>query len=130
MSDPSASELGPDARYAAFLAAGTFRIQRCGGCQAHVFPPRILCPHCGGTGLDWVTPAGGGTVYSCSTIAARPEAGGDYNVSLVDLDEGARLMSRVEGIPPAQVQVGLRVRAQVSVSADANLVVFVPEELA
>ncbi|OYW22076.1 MAG: DNA-binding protein [Burkholderiales bacterium 12-64-5] len=130
MSDPTAPELGPDARYAAFLAEGTFRIQRCGGCEAHVFPPRILCPKCGGSDLDWVMPKGGGTVYSCSVIFAKPENGGDYNVSLIDLDEGVRLMSRVESIPPALVHVGMRVRAQVTVSGDAGLVVFVPEDLA
>ena len=128
MSDPSSSECGPDARYAAYLAAGSFRIQHCGGCRSHVFPPRILCPHCGGPDLDWVIPAGGGSVYSCSVVFAKPENGGDYNVSLIDLDEGVRLMSRVEGIPPALVHVGLRVRA--TIAADAGLVVFVPEDLA
>jgi len=126
--NPSApADAGPQARYQAFLDAGAFRIQRCGDCRRHVFHPRVLCPHCGGQALEWMTPAGTGRVYSFSTIAAKPEAGGDYNVSLVDLDEGVRLMSRVEGVPPAGVSVGMRVRAEVRLDDGTGLVVFVPE---
>ena len=51
-------------------------------------------------------------------------SGGDINVSLIDLDEGVRMMSRVEGIAPADVQIGQRVRARVALSEGHGLVVF------
>lgn len=122
---------GPDKVYADALAAGQFRIQQCGDCRRHVFYPRNICPHCGGDALAWTEPKGTGTVYSASVIRRKPDAGGDYNVVLVDLDEGVRMMSRVEGVPPASVRIGMRVKARVArAQADGEpaLVVFDPLE--
>ena len=62
-----------------------------------------------------------------STEARRkPDAGGDYNVALVDLDEGVRMMSRVDGVPPTEVKIGMRVKAKVVKVNDAGLVIFEP----
>lgn len=94
------------------------------------FFPAVLCAHCGATALAWIEPAGTGTVYSVSLVRRKPEAGGDYNVALVDLDEGARLMSRIVGMPADRVRIGLRVRASVSREGERALVVFGPMEAA
>ncbi len=75
-------------------------------------------------------PAGTGTVYSYTTISRKAEAGGDYNVALIDLDEGVRMMSRVEGIAPEQGQIGMRVKAQVIQHNGKGLVVFQPAQKA
>ncbi|OFZ86478.1 MAG: DNA-binding protein [Betaproteobacteria bacterium RBG_16_64_18] len=119
---------GAEARYQAALNEGRFSIQRCNDCHKHVFYPRVVCPHCGGASLAWVEPKGTGTVYSTTTVRRKPEAGGDYDVSLIDLDEGVRMMSRVEGVPPAEVKIGMRVRAKVVDNKGAGLVVFAAEE--
>ena len=71
-------------------------------------------------GLD----AGGGTVSAVTTLRRKAELGGDYNVCMVELDEGVRLMSRVEGLVPAAVTVGLRVQARVAHANGCGLVVF------
>ena len=119
---------GAEARYQAALNEGRFLIQRCNDCGKHVFYPRVVCPHCGGASLVWVEPKGTGTVYSTTTVRRKPEAGGDYDVSLIDLDEGVRMMSRVEGIAPTEVKIGMRVRAKVIDNKGAGLVVFTAEE--
>jgi len=118
MSPPS----GPEKQYRDKLAAGRFEIQKCAGCGRHVFYPRVVCPHCGGDRLDWVAPSGRGTVYSTTVVRRRPADGGDYNIVLVDLAESVRLMSRVAGIAPEQVKIGMAVSARI---AD-GLVEFVP----
>lgn len=118
---------GAEAKYRAALNEGRFIIQRCGDCGRHVFFPRSICPHCWSARLDWVEPKGTGTVYSTTTVRRKPEAGGDYDVSLIDLDEGVRLMSRVEGVPPAEVKIGSRVRAKVRVADGIGVVVFQAE---
>jgi hypothetical protein len=123
-SDPG----GAEARYQAQLNEGRFLIQRCNVCNRHVFYPRVVCPHCGGSSLAWVEPKGTGAVYSTTTVRRKPEAGGDYDVSLIDLDEGVRMMSRVEGVAPAEVKIGMRVRAKVVDNKGAGLVVFTAEE--
>lgn len=119
---------GAEAHYRAALNEGRFLIQRCGACGKHVFFPRSICPHCWNERLDWVEPKGTGTVYSTTTVRRKPEAGGDYDVSLIDLDEGVRMMSRVEGVPPAEVKIGMRVRAKVINDNGAGLVVFAVEQ--
>ena len=112
--------------YQAELDAGRFCIQHCPQCQQHVFTPRELCPHCGASPLRWVRASGLGTVYSTSTIARKPDAGGNYNVALIDLDEGVRMMSRVEGLAPEEVTIGQRVQAHVAQKDGRGLVLFTP----
>ena len=106
------------------LDAGRFLIQRCGGCGKHVYFPRELCPHCGGSALEWTLPQGAGTVYAVTTVRRKPTDGGDLNVSLIDLDEGVRLMSRVDNLPADQVRIGQRVKARVQVEDGRGLVLF------
>jgi uncharacterized OB-fold protein len=59
---------------------------------------------------ETVTSAGAGVVYA-TTVVHRPDEE-PYNVCLVDLDEGVRVMGRVDGPTPEQVAIGLRVQAR------------------
>ena len=106
------------------LDAGRFLIQRCTGCAKHVYYPRESCPHCGGQALEWTAPKGTGTVYAVTTVRRKPADGGDLNVSLVDLDEGVRLMSRVDNLAPGAVRIGQRVKARVQVTDGRGIVLF------
>lgn len=100
--------------YTQRLLAGEFLIQRCDGCRKGVFYPRIACPHCGSDALAWERPSGRGTIYS-STIVRRPDSkGGPYNVVLVDLDEGVRLMSTVVDAAPEEIAIGRPVTLEVA----------------
>lgn len=118
--------LSAHTHYQAELDAGRFCIQHCLQCQSHVFPPRELCPHCGASALRWVRAGGQGTVYSTSTIARKVDAGGNYNVALIDLDESVRMMGRVEGVAPEAVAIGQRVQAHVAQKDGRGLVLFQP----
>lgn len=124
MDNPNeALQSGAETLYQQHLDAGSFLLQRCADCTRHVFYPRELCPHCGSTALSWVAPSGMGTVHAVTTVRRKPEVGGDYNVSLVDLDEGVRMMSRVEA---AAVNIGDRVCARVQIDGGKGLVLFKP----
>ena len=115
---------GPEQAYKDKLAQGRFELQKCGGCGKHVFYPRVVCPHCGADKLGWVAASGAGTVYSATVVRRKPDAGGDYNVSLIDLDEGVRLMSRVVDVSPDAVCIGQRVTASVQITPEKGLIVF------
>ncbi len=106
------------------LDAGRFLIQHCAACSKHVYFPREICPHCGADNLAWVEPSGVGTVYAMTTVRRKAEAGGDYNVSLIDLVEGVRLMSRVTDLAPDAVHIGQQVRARVQILEDKGSIVF------
>lgn len=124
-STPPHLDGGPEGRYFAALNKGIFQIQRCTACEKHVFYPRTLCPHCGNDDLQWTEPAGTGTVYSYSVIAGRPGTDTDYHVALIDLDEGVRIMSRIEDVSSAHLYIGMRVEARVKLEDEKGLVVFV-----
>src|SRR3546814_8768823 len=76
--------------------------------------------------LDWVAPSGRGTVHSTTVIRRRPQDGGDYNVALIDLAEGVRMMSRVEGVAPDQVRIDMAVSARLAEDDGDVVVVFDP----
>jgi uncharacterized OB-fold protein len=118
---------GPAAIYRDNLAAGKFAIQFCTACGGKaVFPPRAICPSCGGTALRWQDASGTGTVYATTVVRDRPENGGDRNIALIDLAQGARLMSRVEGVSPEQVKIGMAVTARIAKTDAGPLLVFDP----
>ncbi len=118
---------GIQARHQQALDQGRFLIQHCTACSRHVYFPRAICPHCGAGEPALVAPAGLGTVAAVTTIGRKPDQGGNYHVCLVDLDEGVRLLSRVDGLAPDAVAIGLRVRARVQLTDGRGLVVFDPE---
>ena len=120
--------VGPEAHYFARLSQGVFEIQQCRDCGHHQFFPRVLCQSCGSESLDWVQPGGNGAIYSYSIIRRKPEHGGDYNVVLVDLAEGVRLMSRVEGIANDALHIGMKVNVQVVVQDGTGKLVFTAQE--
>jgi uncharacterized OB-fold protein len=122
-----ADTIRPEQDYLRFLAEGRLMIQRSRSSGRHVFYPRIAEPVTGATDLEWVEASGRGTVYATTVVRQRPPAP-SYNVALIDLAEGPRMMSRVQGIPPEAVEIGMVVRARVIVEGGTSLVVFEPEE--
>lgn len=91
-----------------------------------VFHPRLVCPFSGSTDLQWRVSQGLGTVHASTVV--YPREGSPYNVALIDLDEGFRMMSRVVELAPQDVGIGLRVQVRFEDAADepAPLPVFAP----
>jgi uncharacterized protein len=121
----AANTIHPEQDYRRFLADGRFMILRCIDSGRYIFYPRVAEPLTGSTNLEWVEASGRGTVYSTTVIRQKPPAP-SYNVALIDLDEGPRMMSRVEGLAPEQVRIGMRVKARIVREGDQPLVIFEP----
>ncbi|HET9964779.1 MAG TPA: OB-fold domain-containing protein [Rubrobacter sp.] len=113
--------------YRRYLESGGLGYQRCAGCGAGcgaaVFYPRVLCPVCGESGLTWEISSGLGVVYATTAVYRRE--GDPYNVVLVDLEEGFRMMSRVEGVSAERVEVGASVMLRVDREDDDPSPLFV-----
>lgn len=112
--------------YGRYLESGRLGFQRCAGCGAAVFYPRVLCPDCGSADLTWETSSGLGVVYATTAVYRRDS--NPYNVVLVDLEEGFRMMSRVDGVPAEEVEIGTRVALRIDRDGDAPVPVFVRED--
>jgi uncharacterized OB-fold protein len=115
----------PEKDYLRFLGEGRFMLQRSRASGRYVFYPRVAEPVSGETDLEWVEASGDGVVHATTVIRQRPPAA-DYNVALIDLAEGVRMMARVEGLAPEAVRIGMAVRARVLRDPDVPLVVFDP----
>ena len=97
------------------LKLGELRIQRCWACNDAVFYPRVVCPHCGSRKLAWTVCSGRGTVHAF-TIAYRGTPAAFKSeapcvVAMVELEEGARLMTNLVGVEPSPetVKIGMPV---------------------
>lgn len=84
------------------IARGELRIQRCDACNRYVFYPRSICPHCFSDQLSWVAASGNGTIYTYTVVH---QAFGTFAedvpfiIAIVELEEGARMMTRlVDGL--------------------------------
>ena len=115
----------PDQEFLAFLAQGKFMLQQSRSSGKPFFYPRVAEPGTGKTDLEWIEASGGGTVYATTIVRVRPPQA-DYAVVIVELDEGPRMLSRVEGVEPAGVFIGMRLQAKIVPFEDQHAVVFVP----
>lgn len=118
MSDTRNADLGPQAAFEAHLAAGRFMIQRAKSTGEYVFWPRISSPS-GATDLEWIEAKGTGTIYAITVNHARESS---WNIALIDLDEGVRMMSCLPLVETAAI--GSRVKARIEHVSEGPRVVF------
>jgi uncharacterized OB-fold protein len=114
--------LQPQADYFAHLAEGRFMLQFSPSTGDYVFYPRVAHPGTGARDLEWVEASGDGVVHAVTTIRPRPPQE-PYNVVLVELAEGPRLLSRVEGATPV---IGMKLKARIVKEQEAPVLVFDP----
>lgn len=115
----------PEQEFFAYLEQGEFMLQRSRSSGNFLFYPRVAEPGTGAMDLEWVKASGAGTVYSTTVIRQKPPKT-DYNLALIDLAEGPRMMSRVQNVLPDQVKIGMSVRALVIREDGRPVVVFEP----
>jgi len=107
---------------------GELAYQVCTDDGTPVFYPRVVAPKTGNPNLQWRVSKGLGTVHATTVVHNRDAP--PHNVALIDVDEGFRMMSRVEDIDPMQVRIGMRVKVRIHPGDDKQppYPVFVPAE--
>jgi len=121
------AEQSPRARFLEAAARGELAYQR-GRCGTALFPPRLVAPLGVDGPLDWAVSAGLGRVHSVTLVHVRGAE--PHAVALVDLDEGFRMMSRIDTPDPAAVAIGDRLRVAFRPLEEGGppLPVFAPAE--
>ncbi|MDZ7914916.1 MAG: Zn-ribbon domain-containing OB-fold protein [Rhodococcus sp. (in: high G+C Gram-positive bacteria)] len=88
---------------------------RCTGCGVTQFPPRAACSSCGAFGsFEWIESTGRGTIWTFGVFHKMyfPNFGPlPYNVAVVELDEGTKLITNIVGLDNTELTIGMRVRA-------------------
>ena len=81
----------------------------CPHCQAKIFPPRDVCPECGGEAKTLYNFSGRGEVYSYTTVYTPPtgyEESAPYTVALVKLEEGPLVTAQLTDLGEQPVEIG------------------------
>ena len=107
-------------------------VQTCGACSGVQHPPRAVCISCGRTDRLAMHAAGGGGVVDSFTVVHRApvrDLDVPYVIARVRLDEGAILLTRLEGrTDPGSWHIDDRVAVDWVDLADGRaLPVFRPE---
>ena len=104
--------------------AGKLLIQRCKGCGLLRHPPGPVCPSCHSFEWDTLQASGRGTVYSFVVMHYPEVAPFDHPnpIVLVELEEGARLISQLVGVKPGDVRIGQAVQVEFNSFNDGELV--------
>ncbi len=88
-------------------------LQRCQECGHHRYPAGDTCPRCLSDRLAWVKASGRGTVYSWVVFhqVYHPAFADDapYAVAVVELEEGARLVSNLVNCKAEDIEIGMPV---------------------
>jgi len=124
--DASQPTGAPGAAFEAFLKGGEFRLQCCRACGRQIYYPRTVCHYCGSGDLQWLPASGRGFVYSTTTVRQKPDRGGDYNVAIIQLVEGARLLSRIVDVSPSDVRIDMPVVAIIREAGGVPQLLFRP----
>jgi len=101
------------ARYWENAAKGKLVVKNCKVCRRAFFYPRDHCPRCWGTDTEWIESTGRGTVYTFTIVRQNDlppfNERVPYVVAIVELDEGVRMTTNIEGCAPEDVRCGMPV---------------------
>ena len=112
-----------DLSFESFLSEEKLMGSRCGQCEALYVPPRPICTGCRGSEMRWEQVTGKGRLAAFTCISVAPPAmiaegyGRDnpYISGVVELEEGARVDARIEGIDakkPGEIRIGMPLKAR------------------
>jgi uncharacterized protein len=79
---------------------GRLALQKCKSCAHVYFPPRPFCPTCSSRDISVVDATGRATLYSyVINHRAAPGFPAPYAIAVVELEEGARMMTNIVNLP-------------------------------
>ncbi len=84
----------------------------CPHCSVKIFPPRDVCPNCGGEAKEPYVFSGKGSIFSFTTMQEGPEGfeeAAPYVVALIQLEEGPVVTAQLTDLGEEPVTIGMPV---------------------
>src|SRR4029078_11638061 len=108
---------------------GRFLVRHCNTCGEDHFYPRPFCPKCWSDDVEWKAATGRGPLhtYSIAHQNAVPPFNErvPYVAAVVELEEGPRVMTNIEGTPFDELRVGMPVTGGFkALHADSTRAIF------
>jgi uncharacterized OB-fold protein len=97
---------------------GKLMLPRCTTCNRVHFYPRVICPYCHSTDIEWFEASGEGYLY---TFAVQHRAGMGWGeetpfvTAYIDLKEGDRVFTVLRGVDatkPEEIKIGAKCRIE------------------
>ncbi len=112
-----------DLSYDEFLNQERLMGSRCKSCGTQYVPPRSICVDCYGSEMEWIEMKGKGRLaaFTCINIPPPFMIAQGYNrknpycTGVVELEEGARVDARIEGVDcnqPENIKVGMPLKVK------------------
>jgi uncharacterized OB-fold protein len=110
---------------------GRFLIRHCNACGEDHFYPRPFCPTCWSDDVAWKEASGRATLYTFSIVHQNdlPPFGErvPYVAAIVDLEEGPRVMTNIEGVEHDALRIGMPLVVDYKpISDDVTIAIFRP----
>ncbi len=108
---------------------GKLMLPRCTSCNKVHWYPRILCPFCHSSAIEWFEASGEGFIHTYAVQNRAFGAWGEetpYATAYIDLKEGDRMFTALRGVDaehPETIQIGARVKIEFDM---ANEDTYVP----
>lgn len=120
----------PDSESEAFwtsIADGKLMLRRCTECRRFHYYPRTNCPYCWGE-TEWVQASGEGVIFASTTVRRMGlppfNKRVPYNLSIVELAEGPRMLTNVVGCPVQDAVIDAKVTFSPSQDEDRWMPTF------
>lgn len=113
----------PDERSRPFFDGarlGKLRIQHCPACGTSQLPGRFACDECLSEELEWAEASGRGSVFTFTIVHQKyhPAFTPPYNVAVVQLEEGPRLLTSIVGVENEDIRAGMEVEVEFEAASD------------
>lgn len=126
-----------DQAFYTHLQQGQLKGTMCTACESVFVPPRSLCPECHRADMQWVLMKGTGRLVAFTCISIGPpwmvaqgyDRDHPYCSAVVELDEGPRVVARLDGVDaarPQTIQIGMRLVARLAADRDETCLNFTP----
>ena len=108
-----------------------FLLRHCNACGRDHYYPRPFCPTCWSDDVSWRDASGRATLYTYSVVRQNdlppfPERV-PYVAAIVELAEGPRVMTNVEGVDHDDLAIGMELEVDFrAVTDDVTIPVFRP----
>jgi len=97
-------------------------VRHCNACNEDHFYPRPFCPKCWSDDVAWKQASGRSTLYTYSIVFQNDlppfNERVPYVAAVVELEEGPRVMTNIEGTPHEELHVGMPVTVDFKVLND------------
>lgn len=112
------------------LKEGKICATKCKKCGKIYYPPQVDCPQCLTSEIEWIELGEEAVLETYTHVHARPQGFTQYEpyiIAVAKTSEGVKVMGWLEGVKPAEVKVGMKLKMATKTLQDGYItIVFRP----